>query len=222
MRSQRVLLLCLTDDPFDPPGWERAGGGHFFVFDLGRYLVRLGFDVHYVTRRNSPNKRAFEDLGPRCRIHRVDEGPADDRHPLELHSSFDRLVERVASLLDLADYDVVHSINWLSGSVARRLIRTSGIRHVHSILSLGRLRATLREEASSGDELRDRLELDVFDNADVLIAVTSSERDDLQRLYPEITHDRIVVIPYGVDPDLFYPRPESRDDFVLRQTRRST
>jgi hypothetical protein len=25
------------------------------------------------------------------------------------------------------------------------------------------------------------------------------------------------VIPYGVDPDVFYPRPQSESDFVRRQ-----
>jgi len=217
---RRVLMVCLTDDPLDPPGEERIGGGHFFVFDLGRYLVRLGWKVHYVTRRNAPDKPTREHLGPLCQITRVDAGPQLDLHPLALAEHLEPLVRAVAAVDGLLESDVVHSHGWLSGAVARRMLGFPGPRHVHSILSLGRVRLELGEDSSPADSFRDALELDLLGSADVLIAAAASEREDFNRLYPEIAHDRIVVIPYGVDPDVFYPRPEPADSFVRRQARR--
>jgi glycosyltransferase involved in cell wall biosynthesis len=141
--------------------------------------------------------------------------------PLALHPHFEELVASTEDAIRCgAPYQVVHSHNWLSGAVARRLTRQRA-RHVHSILSLGRVRLELGEEATSGDRIRDNLEVEVFRDADVLVTVAPSERDQLRRLYPEIEHDRIAIVPYGVDPDLFHPRPQSPDDFVLRQARRS-
>src|SRR5437660_1020289 len=39
--SMRILLLTLTDDPFDPAGVGRFGGTHAFFFDLSRQFVRM-------------------------------------------------------------------------------------------------------------------------------------------------------------------------------------
>src|SRR5712692_10219803 len=93
-----VVMLCLTDDPLDPPGWERFGGGHLFVLDLGRYLVRLGWRADYVTRRNAPTKQVCEELGPLCRVTRVDVGPAEDVATLALHPYLNDLVDAVAAV----------------------------------------------------------------------------------------------------------------------------
>ncbi|HEY4640618.1 MAG TPA: glycosyltransferase [Thermoanaerobaculia bacterium] len=214
-------MLCLTDDPLDPPGWERFGGGHLFVFDLGRYLVRLGFQVDYLTRRNAAFKLFFESLGPLCTLTRLDVGPTTDLAPLDLHAHLDDLTIAAQSVVrDRPAYDVIHSHNWLSGAVARAVV-SEKTRHVHSILSLGRLRLALGEESIEGDSLRDELEVQIFRDADVLVAVAPSEREDLLRLYPEVQHDRIVIVPYGIDPEVFDPRPQSPDHFILRQARRS-
>src|SRR6185436_17565508 len=113
-------MLCLTDDPLDPPGWERFGGGHLFVFDLGRYLVRLGFHVDYLTRRNSPSKPLHDSLGPLCTLTRLDVGPAADMPPLALHEYLDDLIAAAEiAVRDRVPYNVIHSHNWLSGAVAR-------------------------------------------------------------------------------------------------------
>jgi glycosyltransferase involved in cell wall biosynthesis len=219
-RRGRVLLLCLTDDPLDPPGWARFGGGHLFVFDLGRYLVRTGWYVDYLTRRNSPVKPLEESLGPCCAITRLAIGPAEDFLPLDLYEHLEEMSAAAVSFVASREpYDVIHSHNWLSGAVARKAAGQS--RHIHSILSLGRVRLELGEEAAPNDPLRDALELEIFRNADTLVTVAPSERDDLRRLYPEIKHDRIAVVPYGVDPDIFNPRPEHPDSLVLRSARRS-
>ena len=214
-----MLLLCLTDDPLDPPGHERFGGGHMFVFDLGRHLVRAGWMVDYITRRNSPTKPLVEALGPRCTVFRVDVGPPADLHPLELWKYYEDLTSATAVIAARSRYTVIHSHNWLSGGVARQLA-LAGTRHVHSILSLGRVRLKRGEEASDGDELRDAIEVTVFTSADVLLAVAPSEHDDLRRFYPEVQHDCVAIVPYGVDATIFHPRPEPANPAVRRQAGR--
>lgn len=203
----RVLLASLLDDPFDPPGHERIGGGHVFVFDLGRHLVRRGHAVTYLVRRSDPDRSPREQVGPRCRVLRVDAGPLCDVDPTTLASLLAELTDASLAAIGDAPVDVVHSHYWLSGSVARHLVARRPARHVHSVLSLGRAKVAAGEPAHPSDRVRDAAEVDVFNRADAVIVTCPSERDDLRRLYPEVRGDHVHVIPYGVDPDVFFPRP---------------
>ena len=222
LAGTHVVQFCLTDDPFDPPGHERFGGGHLFVFDLGRYLVRSGARVTFVTRLNAPDKPLHQSLGPRCEIFRVPSGPPADLTPSSLGGSLEELHEASRNVLGtvLDTVDVIHSHNWISGHVAMRIAAAARVRHIHSILSLGRIKARLLEEPSETDPLRDEAELQVFQRAHHLVAVCPDELESLRELYPEISHDRVSIIPHGLDPDVFYPRPQDPGDFLRRSAAR--
>lgn len=215
--AARIALVCFIADPFDPPGFDRFGGGHLFIFDLGRYLVRNGFHVTFVTRLNSPQKPLFDVLGPRCSIYRLAVGPAMEIDPSsvgelvgELATSFEQTIEKSG-----LEFDAIHSHYWIAGEVARRFCKSRHIRHIHSVLSLGRLKPGFRSQP-----IRDSCEVNVFRSADILLTVCNSELSDLERLYPEVSLTKTHTIPYGVDPDVFYIRPQSESDFVRRQTSR--
>lgn len=213
----RVGLICFVADPFDPPGFERFGGGHLFIFDLGRYLVQRGFQVSFITRLNADTKPEYELLGPRCDIHRLKVGPSEEIPPQEVGRFLDELSTSFENRLSEFDvvFDTIHSHYWIAGEVVRRSRQTRQFRHVHSVLSLGRLKP---KEAQS--PLRDACEVRVFNSADILLTVCDNELDDLKHLYPEVTTENHLIVPYGVDPDVFFARPQSEYDFVRRQTRR--
>jgi hypothetical protein len=217
-----VVQLCLTEDPFDPPGHERFGGGHLFLFDLGRYLVRTGARVTFVTRLNAPGKPLHQELGPRCEIFRVVGGPPADMTPSALGKYLEEVHEATRDLVEpwLAGVNVLHSHNWIAGFVARRLAALAPVRHIHTLLSLGRIKALLGEEPAESDPIRERAEVEVFQNADHLIAVCPNELTDLRTHYPEVSHDRVSIIPHGLNPDVFYPRPQNAGDFFRRTTAR--
>ena len=215
-----MLLASLLDDPFDPPGYERIGGGHVFVFDLGRHLVRRGHDVTYLVRRSAPDRSPREQVGLRCRVLRVDAGPLRDVDPATLAPFVEELADASIAARGDAPVDVVHSHYWLSGSVARGLVARRPARHVHSVLSLGRSKAAAGELPHPSDQVRDTTEVEVFNRADVVIVTCPSERDDLRRLYPEVRSDHVHVIPYGVDPDVFFPRPAPPHSVVHRAAAR--
>jgi glycosyltransferase involved in cell wall biosynthesis len=216
-----VALVCFIADPFDPPGYERYGGGHLFLFDLGRFLVQKGLNVSYFTRRNAPSKPTYERLGPLCSIHRLDVGPPEEIDPPVVGTFLDSLSSAFEKLIEAQNlrYVTIHSHYWIAGEVVRRFCSNHRIRHVHSILSLGRLnREKGKHERKELTMLRDDCEVRVFNSADALIAVCANEYADLTKLYPEVGNSNTHIIPYGVDPDVFYPRPESQSDFVRRQT----
>ncbi|MFL7906063.1 glycosyltransferase [Azospirillum argentinense] len=166
-----------------------------------------GFDVTYITRLNAPDKPAFKQLGQRCRIHRVPVGPPRELSPGEVGAMIDELEIATRPILcgQASGVTVLHSQYWIAGEVCRRINRPLGLRHIHHMLSFGRQKRSLGEEARPTDALRDACEQTVFDAVDLLVAQCPSEARDLLTLYPELGHRRIVVIPHGVDPDVFTP-----------------
>lgn len=217
---RHIGLVCFVADPFDPPGHERFGGGHLFLFDLGRFLVTQGFRVTQVTRRNSSEKPVFDQIGPMYSIVRLAVGPPEEISPFnaglylnELSQAFERTIAEKQ-----LEFMALHSHYWIGGEVVRRFCAAHQIRHVHSILSLGRVNREKGEALTASSAIREECEVNVINSADAVIAVCPSELADLKRLYPEVDLSKVHIIPYGVDSDVFYPRPQSESDFVRRQT----
>ena len=210
----RILIATIADDPLDPPGESRYGGAQLFMFDVGRHLLRAGHEVHYLTRQSRPGKPRRQSLGLHYEIHRVPIGPEGELNHHELWP-YRRAIEAAAvELISLErPFDRVLSFNWLSGVAAK----ATGIRpHIHHILSLGRARLALGEEAHPSDQPRDAGEIEVFTHADRLICVCRDEHLTLTKLYPEIDASKGHIIPYGTDAEVFYRRPCDPDDYIRR------
>lgn len=213
-----LLFVTLTDDPLDPAGIRRYGGAQQFMFDLGRYLVRRGHNLVFVTRKSRADKPAHQDLGPRCRVYRPEIGPLEEvsHHDLwELRDEFSSAV--VSFVSNEAQFDAVLSYNWISGLAAAK----TGIEpHIHHILSLGRVRQELKEESHPSDNVRDHCEIELFNRADTLVCACRDELNALRNLYPEVKSSNATVIPYGVDPNVFRPRPREAHAYLRRKAER--
>ncbi|WP_028301908.1 glycosyltransferase [Oceanospirillum beijerinckii] len=204
----KVAIICFINDPFDQPGGRRIGGGHLVLDELGQHLVARGDDVTYITRLNSEQKEEFSQLGPRCRIYRLSVGPAKELPPSEVGAMLDKLEEETHIIFEnsCSDLNVIHSQYWIAGEVSRRINKRLGLKHIHYMLSFGRQKAARGEERGISDSLRDQSEIKVFNEVDCLIAQCPSEANDLLSFYPELNHNRIKIIPHGVDPYDFSPR----------------
>ena len=203
-----VAIICFINDPFDQPGGRRIGGGHLVLDELGQHLVARGDDVTFITRLNSENKEELSELGPRCRIFRLPVGPPIEMPPSEVGIMLDELEESTGIIFKeyLPDLNVIHSQYWIAGEISRRLNQSLRLKHVHYMLSFGRQKVARGEQKGRSDTLRDQCEVKVFNSVDCLIAQCPSEARDLQLFYPELNHNRIEIIPHGVDPNLFSPR----------------
>ena len=164
----RILLLTLTDDPFDPAGADRFGGSHAFFFDLARQFVRMGNGVTIVTRLNNPGKPGFQSLGPLCCIHRVAVGPPREIDHHSLGNLREDLIAGVLAIPFNGRFEILQTSNWLSGAVGLALVPGIVNTHVHHLLSLGRVRLALGEEPSPHDKLRDELECRILASANAL------------------------------------------------------
>ena len=102
--------------------------------------------------------------------------------------------------------DIVHCHTWyvaLAGCVARQL---TGGKLVLTTHSLEPHRPWKVEQLGTGYAASVWIERTAYENADGVIAVSASMRDDVQTLYG-VPSDKIRVIHNGIDPDEYRPTP---------------
>jgi D-inositol-3-phosphate glycosyltransferase len=171
---------------------------------LASALARAGVLVDVLTRAEHPEQPPVVAVEPGFRVLHVDAGP---RAPVPRRA----FPELVAPFSDAArhtlerygtDYDILHANYWVSGAVGHRLKHELGLPLVATFHTLERVKA----EVGLDDEvsLRPRVEAEVVRCADLVVAATAAERDQLVRFYGA-DPDRIEVVHQGVDHTLFAP-----------------
>ena len=136
---------------------------------------------------------------------------------LDKYSLYNEVPAFASQVLDFAEregisYDLLFSHYWLSGEVAC-LLRphlASGWAHVAHTLGLVKNRS-LAAGARPEPPLRIRVEAEIAQQADLLIASTADESAELVRTYGAVP-ERVFVVPPGVDLSVFQPvdRDEAR------------
>lgn len=96
--------------------------------------------------------------------------------------------------------DVVHCHTWYAhfGGILAKLLH--GIPLVITVHSLEPLRPWKREQIGRGYDLSSWVEKTALEMADAVVAVSSSTRDDILRLF-DVDPARVPVIPNGIDTD---------------------
>jgi D-inositol-3-phosphate glycosyltransferase len=177
------------------------------VLHQARALAALGHSVEILTRRSSPDVISPRDLGDRLVLRFLDAGPA---HPLQKGEHESVIDEFSARLDELGPYEVFHSHHWFSGMAALPVARRQGIPHVQSFHSIAADPSTPLSEGER-PESPGRLagEARLARESDAIVAISAAEaRTVADRLGGD--DDRIVVVPPGVDAELFHPWTGSR------------
>ncbi|MEX1009144.1 MAG: glycosyltransferase [Acidimicrobiia bacterium] len=212
---QRVAMLSVHTSPLAQPGSGDAGGMNVYVHALASALARAGVAVDVLTRLEHPEQPPVVVVEPGYRVMHIEAGPCA---PVPRHA-FPELVapfgEAARATLERCgtDYDVLHANYWVSGAVGHRLKHELDLPLVTTFHSLDRVRASV----GLGDEitLRPRVEAEVVRCADLVIAATSDERDQLVRYYGA-DPERVEIVPQGVDPRLFSPGDQAAARRALR------
>lgn len=217
-----VVLICLANDFFSPPGSGWIGGGQVGFRELGMYLNSKGIDVTYLSRQTDKNQKKIEYLGSNCKLIRVPNSRMHEEAPKDLGVILDELIPNSMELFskEVKKTTLVHSQYWVGGACAHQICKTFKLRHLHSFLSLGRMHNNDRNNMTKEEIKRDDWELLIYENAEWLIAPSAFLAGCFLKLYSEISHQRLIVIPPGVDHALFTPRPESAGDYFRRSAAR--
>lgn len=205
----RVSLLSTHTSPLAQPGTGDSGGLNVYVREVSERLVRRGHDVQVLTRRTGPDQPDLVELASGVVLRHVDAGPAAPVPKAGLPSLLCSFAMQAAPWV--ADSDVLHSHYWLSGWVARRLSRRTGIPFVHTFHTIGVVK---NQSLAPGDvpESAMRLEAErrIAADASQVLALTCGEGALLHRHFG-LSGAAITMVPAGVDVDTFSPEPGPED-----------
>ncbi|HVE91648.1 MAG TPA: glycosyltransferase [Actinomycetota bacterium] len=208
----RIAVLSMHTSPLEQPGSGDSGGLNVYVRKVAAEMARRNVHSDIYTRRTSPDEPEVTTLAQGVRVISVTAGPQRPVHKDRLP----RLVKRFAAEVErlsagFGSYELVHAHYWLSGVAGIHLKRSWKIPMAVSFHTLARVKDGASPQDSLEPLFRKRGEDRVVRSADRVVAATPMERDQLVDLYG-CDPARIMIVPPGVDLDLFHPdgREESR------------
>jgi D-inositol-3-phosphate glycosyltransferase len=189
--------------PLAQPGAGDGGGMNVYVRALASALARAGVACDVYTRAEHADQAEVVEVEPGFRVVHVTAGARAPLPRCELLGLVDTFVDEATRLLDAGPaVEVLHANYWLSGAVAHRLKHLRDLPMVATFHTLARVKA----DAGVDDDpdQRARTEHDVIACADLMLASTDAERDQLETLYGAVA-ERVEIVPPGVDHSVFFP-----------------
>ncbi len=203
MSLRRLAVLSVHSSPLTQPGTGDGGGMSVYVRALAGALARAGVECDVLVRREHADDPAVVEVEPGFRVVHLDAGPAAPVSKHDLIDLVDPMVARTLERVELdGPYDAFHANYWVSGAVGHRLKHELDRPLVATFHTLARVKA----DAGIDDDpaLRSRIEHETIACADLMLASTGSEQDQLELLYGADAA-RIEIVPPGVDHDVFRP-----------------
>ena len=192
-------------------GQNANGGLNVYVREVCAAFSERGIATDVFTRRG-PADPAKEYLAENSCVIYLPAGRDAGKYAL-----YDHVPDFARQVLDFAEfegasYDFLFSNYWLSGEVACLLRPQLGAGWAHVAHTLGLVKnKTLAAGARPEPQLRIQVETEIAHQADLLIASTVDESEELVRSYGA-DPGRVAVVRPGVDLSLFQPtdRDEAR------------
>ncbi len=206
---QRVAMLSVHTSPLEQPGTGDAGGLNVYVVETARRLAESGTAVEIFTRATSSSALGEIELAPGVLVRGVAAGPFEGLSKADLPGqlcAFAAEVMRVEARQDPGWYDLVHSHYWLSGQVGWLAAERWHVPLVHTMHTMAKVKNLAVAEGDTPEPLGRVIgEEQVVAAADRLVANTRDEARELVDLYGA-DPARVVVVPPGVDLELFTPK----------------
>jgi D-inositol-3-phosphate glycosyltransferase len=205
---KRLAVLSYHSSPLIEPGVGDAGGMTVYVRAVAQTLARWGIKTDIFTR-SEERSTSVDHIFPGVRVVSVPAGPPG---PLSKERSAGFIGDFVAGIRTFAAthrvaYDLIHSHYWQSGLAGIALADAMGVPLVHSHHTLARVKNGFLAPGDDPEpEVRIAGEQRVIQEADVLIASTAEEWEELASLY-KASHERVKTIYPGVDHGLFSRGP---------------
>ncbi len=206
---RRIAVISMHTSPTASLGEYGNGGLNLYVREVCSAFSDRGIATDIFTRRQSADEPALESLAALSRVIYLPAGRSLDKY--SLYNEVPGFAAGIASFAEQEQiqYDLLYSHYWLSGEVACLLRPRMGAGWAHIAHTLGLVKnRTLASGARPEPALRIRVEGEIARQADLLIASTSDESDDLVRLYGA-DPERVYVLAPGIDLVTFQPLERS-------------
>ncbi len=216
MLPKRVAMLSMHTSPVARLGGKETGGMNVYVRELTRALAARGVAVDIFTRASDANVPHIDtkSIGEKnARVINITAGPRApvSKHKLiEYTTPFAEGIRAFAAQENIA-YDIFHAHYWLSG-VAAQCLQAMGMRApiVQMFHTLGAMKNRVARTASETEtDARILSECNLMQSVARVVASTPRDREQMLDLC-HAPAKRIVIIPPGVDTNLFHPIPNAR------------
>lgn len=214
LQQERILMISTHGYVAAEPefGKPDTGGQVVYVLELSKCLARMGYWVDILTRRFE-DQPFIDPVAERARIVRIPCG-GDEFIPKEtLCNAIPEWVENTVRWMrhERLTCRLIDSHYWDAGLAGQALANRFAVPHVHTPHSIG----AWKRDNMDGDpaELerkynfrrRIREEKVIYDECELLIATTPTQRDILTDGVYDVPLEKIRVIPPGYDDQRFFP-----------------
>ncbi len=216
MSKLRICMVSYHTCPLASEEGKETGGMNVYVLELAKQLAILGHSVDIFTRSQDPQNLPIVQVADGLRLMHIVAGP---QHSLPKKSLVEFVPEFVENILDFCRvdqprYDLIHSHYYMSGLAALSLQKElpaslPSLKNPLPIISTFHTLALMknlvaRGELETEDMHRVDAELELVKSSAAIIAPSESDASYLEYLY-EAQANSIVVIPPGVDTEIFHP-----------------
>jgi glycosyltransferase involved in cell wall biosynthesis len=202
-RPLRIAVVSEHASPLAVLGGVDSGGQNVLVSQLSRHLAELGAEVTIHTRRDDPSLPEVAPLARGVLVHHVDAGPAEPLARDELLPWMGAFADELELAWREQRPDVVHAHYWMSGVAATRAARPLGLPVALTLHALGLVKERAPGAIDTSPPERVATELALASTVDLLIATAADELREL--VGAGATPRQAVVVPCGVDLDVFHP-----------------
>ncbi len=213
-----IAMISYHTCPLATLGGKDTGGMNVYVAELTRELGREGVHVDVFTRSQDEHvPHVMHNLGYGNRVVHIPAGPEHPMPKPELSGYIPTFAHEI--LKWSADkgihYDLIHSHYWMSGIAAGILKENWKTPILQMFHTLGLMKNRIAQTpAEIEGEYRIEGEKKVMDSVERIVAATQAEEAQLQLLY-NVPHEKIHIIPPGVDIGRFYPIPDDEAKEVI-------
>ncbi|MFC2045104.1 glycosyltransferase [Chloroflexota bacterium] len=201
----RIAMLSVHSCPIGNLGAKDTGGMSVYIRELSHELGKQGHQVDIYTRIHDPKDRQVYDIGCNARLIHLDAGGDREINKSAIYPylpDFTRNLEIFKQQNNL-QYDLLFSHYWLSGCVGELLKNSWNVPHITMFHTIGAVKNSIG--IGEGEpELRVETEKQLANNCNRIITATVKEKANLIKHYHAIP-ERIIVVPCGVNLDLFHP-----------------
>lgn len=205
---RRIAMITVHTSPLEQPGAGDAGGLNVYVAETAKRLAERNIEVEILTRKAKAGLPQTVELFPGVNVHHVDSGALEGLDKNDLPATlcnFTAGVLRYGASMPEGHIDLIHSHYWLSGQVGWVARERWLAPLVHSMHTMGKVKnLSLSQDDTPEPNLRIIGEQQLVDTADLLIANTQIEEQELIEHYHALPEKVKVVYP-GVDNAHFTP-----------------
>lgn len=198
----KIAMVSEHASPLASPGAPEIGGQNVHVAALSAALADLGHNVTVFTRRDDMQMPTVVHRSGYRVVH-VPAGPPTYVPRDQLLGYMKEFSHFLHGWWACERPDVVHAHFWMSGMAAAEAAAPLSIRSLVTFHALGSVKRRYQGSSDTSPGARIRIEHCVAHAVDKIVATCTDEVSELARL--GISSDRTVIIPCGVDAELFSP-----------------